>query len=52
LVDGLKGESRQVAVRRALVRRRLLAFSQDGPSADRGNKEARLGFVVSSLRCE
>jgi hypothetical protein len=39
-------------VARACVCRRLLAISQDGPFADRGNKEARLGFVVSSLRCE
>ena len=34
---------------RPRVCRRLLAISQDGPFADRGNKEARLGFVVSSL---
>ena len=51
-MDGLKGESWKVAGGAPRVCRRLLAISQDGPFADRGNKEARLGFVVSSLTGE
>jgi len=50
-VDGLKSENWQVAGV-PLRGRRLLAVSQGGPFADRGNKEARLGFVVSSSRSE
>ena len=51
-MDGLKGESWKVAGGAPRACRRLLAISQDGPFADRGNKEARLGFVVSSLSGE
>ena len=50
-MDGLKSDNWQVAGV-PLRCRRLLAVSQGGPFADRGNKEARLGFVVSLLRHE
>jgi len=52
MVAGLKDQKRKVAGGAPRACRRLLAISQDGPSADRGKKEALLGFVLSSLRDE